>query len=190
MKWLALYAFLISPTPAKLLFTLSSFFHFWPYSLSFSFENSQPHSFLSSSFSLSRPLLVLTKLYLFLNPSCVTFLSYYHSLSNNKCRACIGTTLQSTSSLYFPIVNFTNTCLLILTPPKSFNHCNLQGLRCGSKGNPNLSTRIVLAILVQSQPSIIILHLFIHNAFSMKDVLSVLLHVINTHFCTQSMPSN
>ena len=99
-----------------------------------------------------------TKLYMFLNPSCVTLLSYYHGLPNKIWPAFIGTTSQSTSSRYFLIEKVTNTYLSTLTSTESFNHCNLYGLECFKVDKFNFSTKVVLTTLVQLPPSMIILH--------------------------------
>jgi len=56
-----------------------------------------------------------SKKYLFLNPSCLAFLSNCQSLLNNKCVTYIETTSHKTSSLYLPIKSVTNTCLFTLT---------------------------------------------------------------------------
>ena len=62
-----------------------------------------------------------TNKYLVLNLSCITLLSNWHSLPNNKWPACIGTTSHKTSSLYLPKSKM-KTYLFTFTLQYSFNY--------------------------------------------------------------------
>jgi hypothetical protein len=65
---------------------------------------------------------------MFLNPSCLAFLSNCQGLPNNRWVACIDTTSHNTSSLYLSTEKEIITCLFSLTTPHSFNHWSWWGL--------------------------------------------------------------
>ena len=90
--------------------------------------------------------------------------------------ACIGTTSQSTSSLYLPIEKETSTYLFTLTFPQSFNHCNLYGLGCFKVGKFNFLTKVVH---ISTTPFINdhTTYLVVDVASSMKNFLPLLFHV-------------
>ncbi|KAL0758306.1 hypothetical protein Bca101_074456 [Brassica carinata] len=85
-------------------------------------------------------------------------LSNCQGLPNSRCPACIGTTSHFTWSWYLPIQKGTTPCSEILSSVSSLSHLSLYGLGCGDFASPNLSTRYLLATLVQEPPSIIRLH--------------------------------
>ena len=147
-------------------FTLFLIIFFWTLSVTiFFFKSFSLFNIIWSSYTClgvngTRVMVLFsfTKECLFLNPSWLTFLSNCQGLPNKMWPTCIGTTSQSTLSLYLLIEKVSSTCLFTLTSPQSFNHYNLYGLGCFKVGKFKFSTKVVLATLVQLPPSIIILH--------------------------------
>src|SRR5690606_20499031 len=87
--------------------------------------------------------------------SCTAFLSNCHGLPKRIWHAAIGSTLQTTSSLYRPMVSGTVTCSLTYCSPVSFNHSNLKGRESGLVSRSSFLTKKSLATLVQLPLSMI-----------------------------------
>ncbi|CAN7093046.1 unnamed protein product [Brassica rapa subsp. narinosa] len=70
----------------------------------------------------------------------------------------MGTTSHLTWSWYLPILKDTTTCSAILSSVSSLSHLRRYGRGWAVLINPSLSTRYLLATLVQDPPSMIKLH--------------------------------